>query len=87
MDLVDVPLLETWKALEALVKKGKLKTIGVSNFTEAKIEEIWGAAEIKPAVNQVELHPYFAQPELVKYCQGKVSEQDVYQDFPGVQHC
>lgn len=71
MDLVEVPLIETWRALEALVKKGKLKTIGVSNFTEAKIEEIWDAAEIKPAVNQVELHPYFAQPGLVKYCQGK----------------
>lgn len=78
MDLVEVPLIETWRALEALVKKGKLKTIGVSNFTEAKIEEIWDAAEIKPAVNQVELHPYFAQPGLVKYCQGKVSERDVH---------
>lgn len=75
MDLVDVPLIETWKAMEALVKKGKLKTIGVSNFSEAKIEEIWDAAEIKPAVNQVELHPYFAQPGLVKYCQSKVREK------------
>ncbi|KAF3761960.1 hypothetical protein M406DRAFT_95189 [Cryphonectria parasitica EP155] len=71
MDIVDVPLLETWKAMEALVKKGKLKTIGVSNFTAAKIEEIWDAAEIKPAASQVELHPYFAQPDLVKYCHDK----------------
>lgn len=73
MDIIDVPLIETWKAMEALVKKGKIRTIGVSNFTQAKIEEIWDAAEIKPAVNQVELHPYFAQPELVKYCQDKVN--------------
>lgn len=60
--------------MEALVKKGKIRTIGVSNFSIAKINEIWDAAEIKPAVNQVELHPYFAQPELVKWCQDKVSE-------------
>lgn len=72
MDIIDVPLTETWKALEAVVKKGKVRSIGVSNFTPAKIEEIWDVAEIKPAANQVELHPYFAQPELVKYCQDKV---------------
>lgn len=59
--------------MEALVKKGKVKTIGVSNFSKAKLEEIWDAAEIKPAVNQVELHPYFAQQDFVKYCQDKVS--------------
>lgn len=76
MDLVDVPLIETWKAMEALVKKGKLKAIGVSNFSEAKIEEIWDEAEIKPAVNQVELHPYFAQPGLVKYCENKVRRKE-----------
>lgn len=70
---MDVPLIETWRALEALVKKGKLKTIGVSNFSVEKIEEIWNAAEIKPAVNQIELHPYFSQPDLVEYCQSKVS--------------
>lgn len=75
MDIIDVPLIETWKALEALVKKGKLKTIGVSNFSVAKVEEIWDDAKIKPAVNQVELHPYFAQPELVKWSQDKVSQK------------
>lgn len=61
--------------MEALVKKGKIRTIGVSNFSIAKINEIWDAAEIKPAVNQVELHPYFAQPDLVKWCQDKVSQE------------
>ncbi|KAK7720521.1 hypothetical protein SLS63_009739 [Diaporthe eres] len=71
VDVIDVPIIETWRAMEALVKKGKIRTIGVSNFSIAKINEIWDAAEIKPAVNQVELHPYFAQPELVKWCQDK----------------
>lgn len=72
MDLIDVPLLETWKAMEALVRKGKCRTIGVSNFSKTRLEKIWDAAEIKPAVNQVELHPYFAQNDFVKYCQDKV---------------
>lgn len=71
IDVIDVPLIETWRAMEALVKKGKLRAIGVSNFSAAKIEEIWDAAEIKPAVNQIELHPYFAQLDFVKYCQDK----------------
>lgn len=72
MDVIDVPVIETWKAMEALVKKGKIKTIGVSNFNQRRIDELWDAADIKPAVNQVELHPYFAWPELVTYCQDKV---------------
>ncbi|KKY29989.1 putative aldehyde reductase 1 [Diaporthe ampelina] len=71
VDVIDVPIIETWRAMEALVKKGKIRTIGVSNFSIAKINEIWDAAEIKPAVNQVELHPYFAQPELVRWSQDK----------------
>lgn len=75
IDLIDVPLIETWRGMEALVKKGKVKTIGVSNFSKARLEEIWDAAEIKPAVNQVEIHPYFAQPDFVKYCQDKVSSR------------
>ena len=65
--VTDVPVAETWKALEALVKKGKVKSIGVSNFTAAKIEELWQTAGIKPAVNQIEIHPYFQQEELVQW--------------------
>jgi len=65
--VTDVPVAETWKALEALVKKGKVKSIGVSNFTAEKIEELWKTAEIKPAVNQIEIHPYFQQEELVQW--------------------
>lgn len=79
--MIDVPAIETWRAMEALVKKGKLRSIGVSNFSVARIEEIWDAAEIKPAVNQVELHPYFAQPDLIEYSKKKVTarDQDTYQ--------
>ena len=39
--VIDVPIEETWKAMEALVKKGKIRTIGVSNFTKEKCEELF----------------------------------------------
>jgi hypothetical protein len=73
LDIIDVPAAETWKAMEEMVKKGKVKSIGVSNFTTDKIEEVWDAAEIKPVVNQIEMHPYLQQASLIEWCQNKVS--------------
>ena len=40
IDVIDVPIKDTWAAMEALVEKGKVRTIGVSNFTKEKIEEL-----------------------------------------------
>ncbi|KAM5344197.1 hypothetical protein ACJ41O_012734 [Fusarium nematophilum] len=65
--VVEVPIKETWQAMEALVKKGKLRSIGISNFTREKTEEILEFAEIKPAVNQIEAHPYLQQPGLLEW--------------------
>lgn len=65
--VIDVPIEETWRALEALVKKGKLRSIGISNFTKEKTEEILKFAEIKPAVNQIEAHPYLQQPDFLEW--------------------
>jgi alcohol dehydrogenase (NADP+) len=67
-DFTDVPIKETWTAMEALVKKGLVRAIGVSNFSIKKMEEILAFAKIKPAVNQVEGHPYLAQPKLKDFC-------------------
>ncbi|GGH62518.1 aldo/keto reductase [Rothia aerolata] len=58
--------LETWKALIELQKQGKAKSIGVSNFPEEHLREIIDATGVTPAVNQIELHPYFNQAELRK---------------------
>ncbi|ANB13290.1 glycerol 2-dehydrogenase (NADP(+)) GCY1 [Sugiyamaella lignohabitans] len=69
--LDQVPIAETWKAMEALVKKGKTKSIGVSNFTIAQIEELLKTAEIPPAVNQIEAHPELQQPKLLEYLKSK----------------
>ena len=53
-----------WKDMEKAVVQGKVRTIGLSNFESDRLEEVIAAAEIKPAVLQVELHPYFQQNAL-----------------------
>lgn len=67
-DFVDVPLADTWKAMEKLYQGGKVKAIGVSNFSVKKLTDLLVGAEIVPAVNQVENHPFLQQNELVEYC-------------------
>lgn len=57
----------SWQALEELYKTGKVKAIGVSNFSINQLEKMKGYAEIMPMVVQVETHPYFPQDELRNY--------------------
>ncbi|KAF9051642.1 NADP-dependent oxidoreductase domain-containing protein [Panaeolus papilionaceus] len=64
-------LKDTWKQMEAVLKKGKVKSIGVSNFSESKLEEILPTAEVIPAVNQLELHVYNPQHTLIAYLKSK----------------
>ncbi|MBN2011539.1 aldo/keto reductase [candidate division KSB1 bacterium] len=59
--------LEQWKALLELQRQGKARAIGVSNFSEAHIEEIKAAGLPLPDANQIELHPWSQKPELVAY--------------------
>lgn len=61
---IDVPLEETWQAMEKLLETGKVKSIGVSNFTIDHLERVLKVAKIVPAVNQVEAHPFLLQPQL-----------------------
>jgi len=56
--------VDSWKALVRLRDEGRVKTIGVSNFTPAHLERIIHDTGVVPAVNQIELHPYFQQVEL-----------------------
>jgi len=69
LDVEDIPLIDTWREMEKLYKAGKAKNIGVSNCSIEILEELLPKVEIKPVMNQVELHPYLPQHKLVKYCQ------------------
>ncbi|CAL9757879.1 unnamed protein product [Musa acuminata subsp. burmannicoides] len=64
-------LKPTWEAMEGLVRTGLVRAIGVSNFDIHQIRELLQFAKIVPAVNQVELHPFWRQDELVKFCREK----------------
>jgi diketogulonate reductase-like aldo/keto reductase len=66
-----VPPIETWKAIEQLSKDGVARSIGVSNFTVAMLEDLLSKCEIVPAVNEVEIHPNCPQEELRTYCKSK----------------
>jgi diketogulonate reductase-like aldo/keto reductase len=59
--------LGAWKALEELYNEGKIKAIGVCNFTVEKLEVLKANADILPVINQIELHPIFQQKELQIY--------------------
>ena len=65
-----VTLVDTWRALERLVDDGRCKSIGLSDVTLEKLREIVAAARIKPAVVQVESHPYLPEWELFDFCRG-----------------
>lgn len=68
LSLQEVPLAATWQALETCVDAGLTKHIGVSNFSIKKITQLLLTARIKPAMNQVEMHPFLQQGTLVDFC-------------------
>ena len=63
-----VTLVDTWRALERLVDDGHCKSIGLSDITLEKLREIVAVARIKPAMIQVESHPYLPEWELLEFC-------------------
>lgn len=62
---------DTWRALEKLYREGAVRAIGVSNFTPAHLNDLISQSEVVPAVDQVELHPWFGQKELRTYLGAK----------------
>lgn len=66
-----VSIQETWQAMEQLVEKGLVKAIGVANFTTMMLVDLLTYAKITPTVNQIELHPYNTQEDLLKFCKDK----------------
>jgi aldehyde reductase len=66
-----VTLLETWRAMESLVDHGKCRAIGLSDITLDGLLPVYESARIKPAVVQVESHPYLPETELLEFCKEK----------------
>ncbi len=66
-----VTLLDTWRAMEQLVDGGKCRAIGLSDITLKDLVPLYKAARIKPAVVQVESHPYLPETELLEFCKEK----------------
>jgi alcohol dehydrogenase (NADP+) len=63
-----VTLLETWRAMEDLVDRGNCRAIGISDITLEQLLPLYQSARIKPAVVQVEAHPYLPETELLEFC-------------------
>lgn len=68
MQAAKIPLAETWGAMEELVRAGLVRNIGVCNYSCALVRDLLSYAAIRPAVLQVELHPYLAQEKLLRFC-------------------
>lgn len=64
----NVHFTETWLVMEDLVRQGKCKSIGISNFSIEQTKEILAMCKIRPVCNQVEVNPYFQNRELVEFC-------------------
>ncbi len=73
MSPIKVPYADTWRAMEELVEAGLTKKIGVCNLTTGALRDVLSYARIRPAVLQVEMHPYLCQPNLLRFCQ----EEDI----------
>lgn len=78
LDAVDLYLMhwpvaahrrESWRAMERVHREGRARAIGVSNFVVRHLEELSGYAEVPPAVNQIELHPFCQQRATVAWCE------------------
>lgn len=70
--IADVPISDTWAVLEKFVEAGKIRSIGISNFTIDATKDLLKTAKISPAANQIEAHPYLLQPELHQFLKDNV---------------
>ncbi len=69
---------ETWRALETLYSEKRVRAIGVSNYYEPHLEELFDYASVVPAVNQFEQSPFLYRPELLNYCREKGIQPEGY---------
>lgn len=71
-------IVRSWQALEKLHRAGRIRAIGVSNYMIPHLDELLTAAEIVPAVNQIEFHPYLQSKPLVEHCRAKAIQIEAW---------
>jgi diketogulonate reductase-like aldo/keto reductase len=71
-------LIETWKAMVKILKEGKARAIGVSNYSIDELKETIQSSDILPAVNQIEYHPFLHQKELFNFCKRNRIQIEAY---------
>uniref|UniRef100_A0A3B4TJ61 Zgc:56622 n=1 Tax=Seriola dumerili TaxID=41447 RepID=A0A3B4TJ61_SERDU len=71
----------SYSGMEALQVSGKVKSIGVSNFNILQLERLLALCRVPPAVNQVELHPYLVQTDMIEFCRSKNIALTAYSPF------
>ena len=71
----------SWKAMEELYKEGKIKAIGLSNFTTVQIDDLMKYAKVKPAINQIETHVFFQQEESLEYLRKSDIQMEAWSPF------
>ncbi|WOL03755.1 non-functional NADPH-dependent codeinone reductase 2 [Canna indica] len=82
-DIVPLELKAVWEAMEECQRRGLTRSIGVSNFTTKKLEELLQYAKIPPAVNQVEMNPVWQQKKLREFCMKKSIHVTAYSPIGG----
>lgn len=78
LSLEEMPLAQTWSGMEAVLAKKLCRHIGVSNFSLPKLQGLLEVAQVRPEMNQVELHPYLQQPELLDFCRKNAVHMTAY---------
>lgn len=69
ISLEDLPLETTWEGMEACVEKGLTRHIGVSNFSIKKLDSLLQTSRVQPEMNQIELHPFLQQKDMLAFCE------------------
>jgi len=81
VEIDNIPYLDTWKAMEKLVKTGKTKAIGISNFSKAEVETLLKEGSMVPAAHQIECHPWLQQNDFTEWQRSKGIHVQQYSPF------
>jgi 2,5-diketo-D-gluconate reductase A len=83
LDAGTAGLMRTWRELEALVERGRVRRIGLSNAGRSFVEYLWQHADMKPSANQIECHPWNPESDLVRACRERGVEVQCYSPLGG----